>query len=206
MADKFDHLVKLLLIGDSGVGKSCMLLRFCDDEFTPSFITTVGIDFKIRKIVVDGVIFKLQIWDTAGQERFRTITNAYYRGAMGIVVTYDVTNRRSFESIPGWFDTIREQSPDQNVCKILVGTKIDLPEESRVITREQGKAFALEHKIPFIEVSAKENKNVDAAFVTLVNLVKKRLIEGDNERVNVITLEENSVQQPRKDKDTKCCK
>jgi small GTP-binding protein len=92
--------IKLLLIGDSGVGKSCCLLRFSEDSFTPSFITTIGIDFKIRTIELDGKRVKLQIWDTAGQERFRTITTAYYRGAMGILLVYDVTDERSFNS--GW--------------------------------------------------------------------------------------------------------
>eukprot|EP01105_Mastigella_eilhardi_P012336 TRINITY_DN2827_c0_g1_i2.p1 TRINITY_DN2827_c0_g1~~TRINITY_DN2827_c0_g1_i2.p1 ORF type:complete len:177 (-),score=29.52 TRINITY_DN2827_c0_g1_i2:437-967(-) len=94
----YDHLIKLLLIGDSGVGKSCLLLRFSDDSFTPSFITTIGIDFKIRTLELDGKRIKLQIWDTAGQERFRTITTAYYRGAMGILLVYDVTDEKSFSS------------------------------------------------------------------------------------------------------------
>ena len=91
--------IKLLLIGDSGVGKSCCLLRFSEDSFTPSFITTIGIDFKIRTIDLDGKRVKLQIWDTAGQERFRTITTAYYRGAMGILLVYDVTDEKSFNSM-----------------------------------------------------------------------------------------------------------
>lgn len=97
--------IKLLLIGDSGVGKSCCLLRFSEDSFTPSFITTIGIDFKIRTIELDGKRVKLQIWDTAGQERFRTITTAYYRGAMGILLVYDVTDQRSFESMSVCFPT-----------------------------------------------------------------------------------------------------
>lgn len=97
-ADNATTQIKLLLIGDSGVGKSCCLLRFSEDSFTPSFITTIGIDFKIRTIDLDGKRVKLQIWDTAGQERFRTITTAYYRGAMGILLVYDVTDRKSFDS------------------------------------------------------------------------------------------------------------
>lgn len=100
--------IKLLLIGDSGVGKSCCLLRFSEDSFTPSFITTIGIDFKIRTIELDGKRVKLQIWDTAGQERFRTITTAYYRGAMGILLVYDVTDERSFNSESGWREPTRE--------------------------------------------------------------------------------------------------
>ncbi|AQK94281.1 Ras-related protein RABE1c [Zea mays] len=102
----YDYLIKLLLIGDSGVGKSCLLLRFSDGSFTTSFITTIGIDFKIRTIELDGKRIKLQIWDTAGQERFRTITTAYYRGAMGILLVYDVTDESSFNtSILNYFTT-----------------------------------------------------------------------------------------------------
>ena len=95
----YDYLIKLLLIGDSGVGKSCLLLRFSDDAFNTSFITTIGIDFKIRTVEIDNKRCKLQIWDTAGQERFRTITTAYYRGAMGILLVYDITDEQSFANI-----------------------------------------------------------------------------------------------------------
>eukprot|EP00002_Diphylleia_rotans_P027354 TRINITY_DN5481_c0_g1_i2.p1 TRINITY_DN5481_c0_g1~~TRINITY_DN5481_c0_g1_i2.p1 ORF type:complete len:111 (+),score=18.16 TRINITY_DN5481_c0_g1_i2:82-414(+) len=99
MSASYDHLIKLLLIGDSGVGKSSLLMRFCEDTFSPNFITTIGIDFKIRNVDMDGKRIKLQIWDTAGQERFRTITTAYYRGAMGIMLVYDVSEEKSFSSI-----------------------------------------------------------------------------------------------------------
>jgi Ras-related protein Rab-8A len=98
----YDYLIKLLLIGDSGVGKSCLLLRFSDDAFNTSFITTIGIDFKIRTVEIDNKRCKLQIWDTAGQERFRTITTAYYRGAMGILLVYDITDEQSFANIRNW--------------------------------------------------------------------------------------------------------
>ena len=108
-----------------GVGKSCLLLRFCDDSFTPSFITTIGIDFKIRTIELAGKRIKLQIWDTAGQERFRTITTAYYRGAMGILVVYDVTDERSFNNVRNWIKNI-EQFASEGVCKILIGNKCDI--------------------------------------------------------------------------------
>lgn len=96
---RYDILIKLLLIGDSGVGKSCLLLRFCQDEFTPSFINTIGIDFKLRNLEIDGKLAKVQIWDTAGQERFKTITTAYYRTAMGFMLVYDVTDPNSFENV-----------------------------------------------------------------------------------------------------------
>nr|CAG8438087.1 11685_t:CDS:2 [Entrophospora candida] len=152
----YDYLIKLLLIGDSGVGKSCLLLRFSDDSFTPSFITTIGIDFKIRTIELDGKRIKLQIWDTAGQERFRTITTAYYRGAMGILLVYDVTDERSFN----------KQHASEGVNKILIGNKCDWVEK-KAIAKEQGQALADEFGIRFLETSAKANINVEEAFFTL---------------------------------------
>jgi Ras-related protein Rab-8A len=171
----FDHLIKLLIIGDSGVGKSCLLLRFTDDTFTPSFITTIGIDFKIRNIELDGKRIKLQIWDTAGQERFRTITTAYYRGAMGIMLAYDVTDMRTFDNIRNWMKSI-EQHASESVDRILVGNKCDLSEK-RVVSTEMGKALADEYGIKFFECSAKNSINVEEAFISLARDIKKRLID-----------------------------
>jgi Ras-related protein Rab-8A len=175
----YDYLIKLLLIGDSGVGKSCLLLRFSDDSFTPSFITTIGIDFKIRTIELDGKRIKLQIWDTAGQERFRTITTAYYRGAMGILLVYDVTDERSFNNIRNWFSNI-EQHASEGVNKILIGNKCDWVEK-KVITKEQGQLLADEFGIKFLETSAKANTNVEEAFFTLARDIKKRLIDNHSQ-------------------------
>ncbi|KAJ3363951.1 small GTP-binding protein domain [Allomyces macrogynus ATCC 38327] len=171
----YDYLIKLLLIGDSGVGKSCLLLRFCDDSFTPSFITTIGIDFKIRTIELDGKRIKLQIWDTAGQERFRTITTAYYRGAMGILLAYDVTDERSFKNIRNWIKNI-EQNASQGVNMILVGNKCDMGDK-KVISKEQGQELADEFGIKFVETSAKSNLGVEDAFFSLARDIKKRLID-----------------------------
>ncbi|KAG8913845.1 GTP-binding protein [Tulasnella sp. 417] len=153
--------MKLLLIGDSGVGKSCLLLRFCDDAWTPSFITTIGIDFKIRTIELDGKRIKLQIWDTAGHERFRTITTAYYRGAMGIILVYGVTDERSFANIRTWHSNI-ETHASEGVNKILVGNKCDW-EDKRTVTKEQGQELADELGMKFIETSAKTNGYQDTA-------------------------------------------
>ncbi|KAI1852452.1 hypothetical protein JX265_011085 [Neoarthrinium moseri] len=172
----YDFLIKLLLIGDSGVGKSCCLLRFSEDSFTPSFITTIGIDFKIRTIELDGKRVKLQIWDTAGQERFRTITTAYYRGAMGILLVYDVTDQRSFDNIRTWFANV-EQHATEGVNKILIGNKCDW-EDKRVVSTEQGEALAKELGIPFLEVSAKSNINIDKAFYSLAADIKKRAVDN----------------------------
>ncbi|KAK3255957.1 Ras-related protein [Cymbomonas tetramitiformis] len=129
----YDYLIKLLLIGDSGVGKSCLLLRFSEDQFTTSFITTIGIDFKIRTIEMEGKRIKLQIWDTAGQERFRTITTAYYRGAMGILLVYDVCDETSFNNIRNWISNIEKHVAD-SVHKILIGNKSDMEGKRQVPT------------------------------------------------------------------------
>lgn len=185
---QYDYLIKLLLIGDSGVGKSCLLLRFSDDSFTPSFITTIGIDFKIRTIELDGKKIKLQIWDTAGQERFRTITTAYYRGAMGILMVYDVTDEKSFVNIRNWMRNI-EQHASEDVNKMLIGNKCDL-NDKRIVDFERGKTLADECKIEFMETSAKNATNVDSAFIAMAKLVKKRLIDTaesppDEERIKL---------------------
>jgi len=175
-APAYDFLIKLLLIGDSGVGKSCLLLRFSDDSFTPSFITTIGIDFKIRTIELDGKKIKLQIWDTAGQERFRTITTAYYRGAMGILLVYDVTDEKTFYNIRNWIRNIDSHASEQ-VNKMLLGNKCDMVEKKTIDT-EKGKALADEFGIKFLETSAKNSINVEEAFITLAKDIKKRLLDG----------------------------
>uniref|UniRef100_A0A8D2B544 Ras-related protein Rab-35 n=1 Tax=Sciurus vulgaris TaxID=55149 RepID=A0A8D2B544_SCIVU len=117
MARDYDHLFKLLIIGDSGVGKSSLLLRFADNTFSGSYITTIGVDFKIRTVEINGEKVKLQIWDTAGQERFRTITSTYYRGTHGVIVVYDVTSAESFVNVKRWLHEINQNCDD--VCRIL---------------------------------------------------------------------------------------
>ncbi|KAL7559970.1 hypothetical protein ACA910_014281 [Epithemia clementina (nom. ined.)] len=169
----YDMQIKLLMIGDSGVGKTCLLLRYANDSFSPTFITTIGIDFKIKNVDIDGTRIKLQIWDTAGQERFRTITTSYFRGAQGILLVYDVTDRRSFESIRNWISQI-QQHADVHVNKILVGNKCDMKDE-KVVSTQEGENLAKEFGIPFAEVSAKNDINVDKSFKDLATAVKERL-------------------------------
>ncbi|KAK9496562.1 hypothetical protein O3M35_012510 [Rhynocoris fuscipes] len=154
MNPEYDYLFKLLLIGDSGVGKSCLLLRFADDTYSESYISTIGVDFKIRTIELEGKTIKLQIWDTAGQERFRTITSSYYRGAHGIIIVYDCTG--------------------DNVNKLLVGNKSDLTTK-KVVEYSTAKEYADHLKIPFIETSAKNAINVEQAFLTMAAEIKNRL-------------------------------
>ena len=202
---QYDHLIKLLLIGDSGVWKSCLLLRFSDDQFTTSFITTIGIDFKIRTVDLDGSRVKLQIWDTAGQERFRTITTAYYRGAMGILLTYDVTDEQSFDNVRNWMRNI-EQHATENVCKILVGNKSDVPEEKRRVSAARGKAMADEFGIPFFETSAKAGFQVEDAFFSIArDCVSKIKAEGAGGAAPGGLKLGAGTARPRGDKTSACC-
>jgi len=173
MAQEYDYVFKLVLIGDSGVGKSCLLLRFADDTYTESHISTIGVDFKIRTIQLDGKTIKLQIWDTAGQERFRTITSSYYRGAHGIIVVYDTTDSETFEHVKTWLHEI-ERYASENVNKLLVGNKSDLTSKRQVET-ESAKEFSDSANIPFLETSAKNATNVEDAFMTMAGEIKKRM-------------------------------
>jgi len=170
---EYDYLFKLLLIGDSGVGKSCLLLRFADHTYTESYISTIGVDFKIRTIELDGKTIKLQIWDTAGQERFRTITSSYYRGAHGIIVVYDVTDLESFNNVKQWLNEI-DRYASENVCKLLVGNKCDLVSK-KVVDFDTAKEFAEKLSIPFLETSAKAATNVEKAFLTMAAEIKQNM-------------------------------
>ncbi|KAJ6239879.1 ras-related protein rabd2a-like [Anaeramoeba flamelloides] len=178
MNPEYDYLFKLLLIGDSGVGKSCLLLRFADDTYTESYISTIGVDFKIRTIDLDGKTVKLQIWDTAGQERFRTITSSYYRGAHGIIVVYDTTDLDSFNNVKTWLQEI-DRYASENVNKLLVGNKSDLVSK-RVVEHETAKSLADQLGIPFIETSAKNSSNVEEAFILMAKEIKKRQMINNN--------------------------
>jgi len=161
------------LFGDSGVGKSCLLLRFADDTYTDSYISTIGVDFKIRTIEMDGKTIKLQIWDTAGQERFRTITSSYYRGAHGIIVVYDVTDQLSYNNVKQWLQEIDRYACD-TVNKLLVGNKSDLVQK-RVVEFASAKEFATSSGFSFLECSAKNATNVEQAFLTMVSEIKSRM-------------------------------
>ncbi|KAK9538731.1 hypothetical protein VZT92_003883 [Zoarces viviparus] len=159
MAKTYDYLFKLLLIGDSGVGKTCVLYRFTEDAFNSTFTATLGVDFKISTIELDGKKIKLQIWDTAGPARFRSITPAYCRGAVGIMLVYDITNEKSFENIKNWIRNIEEHA-SSDVEKMVLGNKCDINDE-RQVSKDRGEKLALEYGIKFMETSAKANINVE---------------------------------------------
>lgn len=167
----YDNLFKIIIIGDSGVGKSSILMRYLDDAFTSSFISTIGIDFKIKTIMYNGKRIKLQIWDTAGQERFRTITTAYYRGANGILLVYDTNKIATYQSLTKWIKCIDTHSI-HNTPIILVGTKIDTPND-REISAEIGRRRAEESLMDFMEVSSKTGQNIEELF----GLITKRMYD-----------------------------
>ncbi|OPJ74566.1 ras-related protein Rab-18-B [Patagioenas fasciata monilis] len=157
--------LKLLLVGDSAVGKSSLLLRFTGGGFEPQLKPTVGIDFKVKKMVVDGHAVQLAIWDTAGQERFRTLTPSYYRGAQGVVLVYDVTRKETFTGLEGWLKELDTYITKNNTVRMLVGNKTDKPD--REVERKEGLQFARKHSLLFIETSAKTRDGVQYAFEEL---------------------------------------
>ncbi|KAK6259127.1 Small GTPase - like 10 [Theobroma cacao] len=164
---EFDYLFKLLMIGDSGVGKSSLLLSFTSDSFE-ELSPTIGVDFKVKYVNAGGKKLKLAIWDTAGQERFRTLTSSYYRGAQGVILVYDVTRRDTFTNLSEvWTKEIELYSTNQDCIKMLVGNKVD-KESERVVTKKEGINFAREYGCLFIECSAKTRINVQQCFEELV--------------------------------------
>lgn len=165
-----DHLFKLLLVGDSGVGKSCLLLRFTTDTFD-DLSPTIGVDFKLKTLMLGGKKVKLTVWDTAGQERFRTLTSSYYRGAHGIILVYDVTRRETFANLSEiWLKEIDMYSTVSDCVLMLVGNKVD-KEAERAVSKEEGTAFARQYGALFLECSAKTRLNVQQCFTELVQKI-----------------------------------
>jgi len=172
----YDYIFKILLVGDSGVGKSCLLLRYTDNSFSETFISTIGVDFKIKTIVVDGKTVKLQIWDTAGQERFKTITSSYYRGSHGIFVVYDITDPVSFNNVRVWLNEIAKYMQQEDYKVLLVGNKADQV-SSRAVQRSEAEEYANQLDCQFFETSAKENSNVEQIFQALSKSLKDSKIK-----------------------------
>jgi small GTP-binding protein len=198
MADPGETLIKLLIIGESAVGKSCLLLRFAENKFTESFLTTIGIDFKVRHVEINDTKVKLQIWDTAGQEKFRTITKAYYRGAHGILLVYDVTSAESFNQTRQWMRSIQENMTEA-VSIVFVGNKCDM---ERKVSLEDAQALANEFNVEYCETSAKEGTNVESTFMRLAKLVMETQAQKIQSRVGQSV---PLAKQPKKAEKDKCC-
>ncbi|CAD5163010.1 unnamed protein product [Musa acuminata subsp. malaccensis] len=164
---EYDYLFKIVLIGDSGVGKSNILSRFTRNEFCLDSKSTIGVEFATKTLQVEGKTIKAQIWDTAGQERYRAITSAYYRGAVGALLVYDITKKQTFDSIQRWLRELRDHA-DSNIVIILAGNKSDL-KHLRAISQDEGRALAEKEGLSFLETSALESLNVDKAFQTIIS-------------------------------------
>ena len=176
---QIDELFKIVLIGDSGVGKSCILLRFADDTFTENFYTTIGVDFRFKCLIYKGKKIKLQIWDTAGQERFKTVTSAYYRGADGILIVYDQTDKNSFDHLNDWLDDILKYTTDEPI-KLIIGNKDDLNEQ-KVISDDDIRNFSNRSNIEIVKTSAKSSFQVNYAFE---KLTQKLINSREGKKVN----------------------
>ncbi|KAK8792038.1 hypothetical protein WA158_005415 [Blastocystis sp. Blastoise] len=172
----YSYLFKYIVIGDTGVGKSCLLLQFTDKRFQPVHDLTIGVEFGARMITVDNKPIKLQIWDTAGQESFRSITRSYYRGAAGALLVYDITRRETFSQLTKWLTEAREHG-SANMIIMLIGNKVDLSHR-RVVSYEEGAAFAAEHGLVFLETSAKTATNVEEAFIKTAENIYKNIQNG----------------------------
>eukprot|EP00425_Heterocapsa_triquetra_P034261 CAMPEP_0195103368 /NCGR_PEP_ID=MMETSP0448-20130528/72024_1 /TAXON_ID=66468 /ORGANISM="Heterocapsa triquestra, Strain CCMP 448" /LENGTH=218 /DNA_ID=CAMNT_0040139029 /DNA_START=39 /DNA_END=693 /DNA_ORIENTATION=- len=181
--DDYDYLFKVVLIGDSGVGKSNLLSRFTRDEFNLESKSTIGVEFATKSITTDGKVIKAQIWDTAGQERYRAITSAYYRGAVGALLVYDISKRVTFENLERWLQELRDHA-DANIVIMLVGNKGDL-RHLRAVGQDEALAFAEKHGLACIETSALESTNVETAFMKLLTeiytLMSSRHIADNND-------------------------
>lgn len=170
------YVFKYIIIGDSGVGKSCLLLQFTDKRFEPLHDLTIGVEFGARMVPIDGKSIKLQVWDTAGQESFRSITRSYYRGACGALLVYDVTRRETFTHLQAWLEDVKANT--NTACTImLIGNKCDL-EAKRQVPKEEGEAFAEENGLVFMETSAKTAMNVDEAFLRTANAIYQNVESG----------------------------
>jgi len=171
----YAYLFKYIIVGDTSVGKSCLLLQFTDKRFRNDHEVTIGVEFGTRHVAVDGKQIKLQIWDTAGQESFRSITRAYYRGATAALLVYDISRRFTFDSISRWMEDVKQQGGSKTMM-MLIGNKSDLPR--REVSYEEGERFAKDHGLSFVETSAKSNINVDEAFLQTAREIHGNIKKG----------------------------
>ncbi|CAF9927545.1 MAG: Ras- protein Rab-11A [Heterodermia speciosa] len=207
--DEYDFLFKVVLIGDSGVGKSNLLSRFTRNEFNLDSKSTIGVEFATRSIQVDAKTIKAQIWDTAGQERYRAITSAYYRGAVGALLVYDISKHQTYENVQRWLKELRDHA-DANIVIMLVGNKSDL-RHLRAVPTEEAKQFASDNNLSFIETSALDASNVELAFQNILTEIyrivsSKALDNGDSNQAPIGERKPLELTKPQEEtRSNKCC-
>lgn len=193
--EKIDYVFKVVVIGDSAVGKTQMLSRFAKNEFCFDSKSTIGVEFQTRTVTINGKLIKAQIWDTAGQERYRAVTSAYYRGALGAMLVYDITKRQTFDHVARWIEELRSHA-DNSIVVMLIGNKGDLVDQ-RVVHTEDAVEFAEDQGLFFSETSAFSGENVNSAFFKLLEeinkVVSKRSLESNNSNNNVATLKGSKI-------------
>ena len=199
-----EFLFKILLLGDSGVGKSSIILRYIENNFSQNLMNSIGVDFKLKNIEVKGKKVKLQVWDTTGQERFRTITTSYYKGAQAIIVVFDITDRDSFEHVKNWMADV-DKFAKEGVLRILSGNKCDL-EHQRKVSKEEGKELASKYGIQYIETSAKETTNIEELFFnTTETFLNKQISGGNKKNISPGGIDINQKDDTQDKKSTGCC-
>ena len=200
MSSESSKTFKILTIGESGVGKTCILRRFVENKFLKNHLATIGIDFKTKTLNINNQEIKLKIWDTAGQERFRNITTQYYKGADGIVLIYDVTDDASYEKIRDWMEQILSNTKREDIGLVLLGNKCDM--EPRAVTEEQGNKMAEELKVSYFETSALTGQGINEAFNELTrDIIKRKGVDnGGNENLEL----KNNISKKKKD-GSGCC-
>ena len=203
MEEEYDYIFKVLLVGNSDVGKSSLILRYVDQIWNDVFVPTIGVDFKVKSLEIENKSIKLQIWDTAGQERFRNVISSYFKGAHGILLIFDITSRDSFKELENWLAEVEKNASTQ-ILKILIGNKCDL-EEEREISKDEGEAFAMRNGMQYIETSAKINTNVNEAFEALSKIMVEyysKKSSANNENKTIKMNKGTDITIPKK---KKCC-
>ena len=198
----YDLKIRLMLIGDSNVGKTSIIKRYCNNQFSPSYISTVGIDFETKYLRLNGKIINLQIWDTAGQERYKVLAKNYYKNSDGFIIVYDITDKKSFNNVANWITQIKD-SASENVKCVLLGNKCDL-EGLRQVDINQGKDLANNYHLKFYETSAQKGNNIQKVFTDLVKgFLNDDNFVNDSERSSIST-EQRNLRRARNQK-KKCC-
>ncbi len=209
----YDYLCKVLVIGESGVGKTSMLSRYVDNMFDDKFVTTIGVDFKVKTLTIGEHTIKLQIWDTGGQERFRTITTSYYRGAQGIIIVYDITNNATLKKVGYWLNEVKREIKEgkTNPILFLVGNKCDL-DKNRDVSTDMGRAVAVEGEMTFFETSAKDGTNLDTCFFKLTETIRckklkekiKKKEEKEDDKELLLTTEKIDIDEEQPESTCLC--